>query len=347
MPPWLSPGLLILWIPIGFRATCYYYRKAYYRFYFADPPGCAVGEPTDPPEVRAGERLSVHPPEPPPLPAVPGVHPARVPVVRPPAGLHLAPTRRSPTRARGSASAASSSCVNVILLTGYSLSCHSLRHLVGGRIDCFSCTAARRVRYTLWQRLTDLNRNHMWWAWTSLITVTLADVYVRLLGARGGHRPRDPLLGAGRGMAWPRPRRRSTRSRRIPSTSSSSARAAPACGRRSRPRPPARASASSASRCSARHTRSWPRAASRRRSPTWTPTTRGRPTSATRWSAASCSTTRAWPSSTPRRRRTASASSSSGAPSSTGPATGASSSGRSAATPTPASPTSATAPGWR
>src|SRR5919106_1105952 len=44
--PWfVSPGLLILWIPLGFRATCYYYRKAYYRFYFADPPGCAVGEP--------------------------------------------------------------------------------------------------------------------------------------------------------------------------------------------------------------------------------------------------------------------------------------------------------------
>ena len=42
MPSWLSPGLLILWIPIGFRATCYYYRKAYYRFYFADPPGCVT-----------------------------------------------------------------------------------------------------------------------------------------------------------------------------------------------------------------------------------------------------------------------------------------------------------------
>ena len=55
--------------------------------------------------------------------------------------------------------------------------------MVGGRIDCFSCTRARRARYTLWQRLTDLNRNHMWWAWTSLITVTLADVYVRALQA--------------------------------------------------------------------------------------------------------------------------------------------------------------------
>ena len=43
LPTWISPGLFILWIPLGFRATCYYYRKAYYRFYFADPPGCAVG----------------------------------------------------------------------------------------------------------------------------------------------------------------------------------------------------------------------------------------------------------------------------------------------------------------
>ncbi len=46
LPTWFSPGIFILWVPLGFRATCYYYRKAYYRFYFADPPGCAVGEPT-------------------------------------------------------------------------------------------------------------------------------------------------------------------------------------------------------------------------------------------------------------------------------------------------------------
>ena len=70
---------------------------------------------------------------------------------------------------------------NALLLTGYSLSCHSLRHLVGGRIDCFSCTRRTQVRHRLWQRLTSLNRHHMAWAWASLISVTLADVYVRLL----------------------------------------------------------------------------------------------------------------------------------------------------------------------
>ena len=38
----LSPAFLILWIPGGFRATCYYYRKAYYRSFFLSPPACAV-----------------------------------------------------------------------------------------------------------------------------------------------------------------------------------------------------------------------------------------------------------------------------------------------------------------
>src|SRR6266567_787694 len=39
-----SPALLILAGPLGFRVTCYYYRKAYYRAFFLDPPACAVGE---------------------------------------------------------------------------------------------------------------------------------------------------------------------------------------------------------------------------------------------------------------------------------------------------------------
>ena len=46
-PPWLlwSPALLILWAPGGFRLTCYYYRGAYYKSFWGDPPACAVGEP--------------------------------------------------------------------------------------------------------------------------------------------------------------------------------------------------------------------------------------------------------------------------------------------------------------
>ena len=46
-PGWLpySPAILILWAPGGFRLTCYYYRGAYYKAFWADPLGCAVGEP--------------------------------------------------------------------------------------------------------------------------------------------------------------------------------------------------------------------------------------------------------------------------------------------------------------
>ena len=31
--------------PLGFRLTCYYYRKAYYRSFWLSPPACAVAEP--------------------------------------------------------------------------------------------------------------------------------------------------------------------------------------------------------------------------------------------------------------------------------------------------------------
>ena len=41
----LPAAMLILWAPGGFRFTCYYYRGAYYKAFWADPPSCTVGEP--------------------------------------------------------------------------------------------------------------------------------------------------------------------------------------------------------------------------------------------------------------------------------------------------------------
>ena len=47
LPAWISPAFLVLWVPLGFRATCYYYRKAYYRAYFAvRRPARSVGRPS-------------------------------------------------------------------------------------------------------------------------------------------------------------------------------------------------------------------------------------------------------------------------------------------------------------
>jgi len=174
LPTWISPGLFILWIPLGFRATCYYYRKAYYRFYFADPPGCAVGEPA----VHRKYRMEA---------ALPFIlqnahrfflYLAFIPLFFLWVDALLALQFEGQWRIGLGLVILT---VNALLLTGYSLSCHSLRHIIGGRLDCFSCSRRTQVRYSLWQRLTTMNRRHMSWAWASLISVTMADVYIRLL----------------------------------------------------------------------------------------------------------------------------------------------------------------------
>ena len=70
---------------------------------------------------------------------------------------------------------------NIILLTGYTLSCHSLRHIVGGKVDCFSCVAFGGPRHKAWKGLSFLNDHHMLFAWLSLFSVGLTDLYVRLV----------------------------------------------------------------------------------------------------------------------------------------------------------------------
>ncbi len=67
--------------------------------------------------------------------------------------------------------------VNVVLLGGYTLGCHSLRHLVGGYMDLL---AGKRTRFTAYRCVSCLNRRHMLWAWMSLFWVGFTDVYVRL-----------------------------------------------------------------------------------------------------------------------------------------------------------------------
>ncbi|HEX9634615.1 MAG TPA: succinate dehydrogenase [Candidatus Limnocylindria bacterium] len=173
LPSWISPAVLILWIPLGFRTTCYYYRKAYYRSYFADPPACAVGEPTIH-RRYAMERAFPF--------ILQNLHRyflylAFVPLFFLWVDGFYSFVNTGPRIGLGSFILLG----NAFLLTGYSFSCHSLRHLAGGRLDCFSCGVAAKVRYRAWQRLTGLNERHMLWAWVSLVAVALADLYVRLL----------------------------------------------------------------------------------------------------------------------------------------------------------------------
>jgi hypothetical protein len=66
---------------------------------------------------------------------------------------------------------------NVVLLGGYALGCHSLRHLAGGFRDQLVGSPAARTAYDC---VSCLNRGHMTWAWASLFGVALTDLYIRL-----------------------------------------------------------------------------------------------------------------------------------------------------------------------
>ena len=67
--------------------------------------------------------------------------------------------------------------LNVVFLGGYTLGCHSLRHLIGGRLNRLSKSPKRFAAYRC---VSCLNRGHMRFAWLSLFWVGFSDFYVRM-----------------------------------------------------------------------------------------------------------------------------------------------------------------------
>jgi hypothetical protein len=163
-----SAALLILWAPGGFRVTCYYYRGAYYKSFWADPPACTVGEPR---KTYLGERFF-------PL-ILQNVHRYFIYL----GILFIVILVGDAIKAfdfGGHFEVHVGSLVlllNVILLGSYTFSCHSLRHLVGGGRDEISTSG---LRWSCYSCVSGLNRRHQLFAWLSLFSVGFADVYVRL-----------------------------------------------------------------------------------------------------------------------------------------------------------------------
>jgi len=175
-----SAAALILWGPVGFRLTCYYYRGAYYKAFWADPPGCAVGEPR---KKYLGERWF-------PL-IIQNIHRYFLYVAICfiallafdawkamwfPADGSMVLQAGTPLKF-GMGIGTIVMMLNVVFLGSYTFGCHSLRHLVGGVLDVMSGKPMRKKAY---QCVSCLNRWHMKWAWTSLIWVGFTDLYVRL-----------------------------------------------------------------------------------------------------------------------------------------------------------------------
>jgi hypothetical protein len=168
-----SPALLILPFPGLFRFTCYYYRGAYYKAFWADPPSCSVGEPR---KKYLGEQSF-------PL-ILQNIHRYFLYL----AILFLFVLTYDVWKAMWFTDAAGQVtfgigvgtlvlATNTVLLSCYTLGCHSFRHLVGGVLDQFS---KHPVRLKMYDASNCLNCRHMKFAWASLFSVALADLYVRL-----------------------------------------------------------------------------------------------------------------------------------------------------------------------
>jgi hypothetical protein len=168
----VSPSLFILLFPLGFRLTCYYYRKGYYRSFWMSPPACAVAEPH---KKYTGE--------------------TRAPLILQNAHryfffaglvlnvfLTIDAVLAFRREVGGQMQWGHLSVGTLVLLANatflwlYSLSCHTCRHTIGGRLRNFS---KHPVRYRAWTYVSILNHKHQNFAWISLFGVAFADLYVR------------------------------------------------------------------------------------------------------------------------------------------------------------------------
>jgi hypothetical protein len=167
----ITPGILILGGPLGFRLTCYYYRRAYYRSFWQSPLACGV---MDGHAKYSGE--------------------SRLPLIL--QNVHryffllglvfnviltidvVMAFRLPGDGGIGVSVGTIVLAINATLLWLYSASCHAARHLCGGSLRSFS---SHPIRHRIWKIVTPLNARHMQFAWVSLVFVALTDLYVRLV----------------------------------------------------------------------------------------------------------------------------------------------------------------------
>ena len=168
-----SPAIFILFGPLSFRLTCYYYRKFYYRAYFMAPPACAVkGIHQD--DYKGETNLFIFQ----------NLHRytmyiALLFIVILSYDALLAFFRNGEL---GIGVGTVILLLNPIFLAGYTFGCHAFRHVVGGGKDCYTCPKGKPTfNYRIWQGVSWLNSRHQLWAWISMIWVAFADIYVRLV----------------------------------------------------------------------------------------------------------------------------------------------------------------------
>jgi hypothetical protein len=169
-----SPAFFFPSLAIAFRFTCYYYRKAYYRSLAMTPPACAVSDPRLNYRGETGLLLFQN------------LH--RYTLY---GALFLLPCLWWEGFAAffrdgkfGIGLGTVIMLTNAALLSGYTFGCHSWRHLIGGRLNCFSCSdGSPTIRFRVWKKSSWLNARHMRFAWLSLVWVAFTDLYIYMVSS--------------------------------------------------------------------------------------------------------------------------------------------------------------------
>lgn len=183
---WFPAAILVLWVPIGYRGTCYYMRRIYYRSFFGNPPACATNGVTFRRGKYSGETR---------LPFIlNNYHRYFLYLAIIVALFHWYELLMNGFRlvlpngntVYGVSLATVLLALDTILLSFYILSCHAFRHLLGGGSDCHTCSGVKSLEYHGWRIFSKLNEMHGTWFWLSLISVMVADFYIRLLAGNFG-----------------------------------------------------------------------------------------------------------------------------------------------------------------
>lgn len=160
-------AILTLIFLLGFRMSCYYYRKAYYRSFWGSPPACAVAEPH---KKYTGETRF-------PL-IIQNSHRYFFYAAALISIINTADLIDSFIYGLGLGNIIM--LINVIGLWAYTGGCHSCRSLIGGRLNHFS---RHPIRYWAWSQVTKLNGKHMQFALGTLVTLAVTDGYIALVAA--------------------------------------------------------------------------------------------------------------------------------------------------------------------
>lgn len=174
--PFYSPTLIIVPLIGLFRLTCYAFRKDYNRHMFKHPVACPVYERVDSEKRNyTGETSMIFKLE--------NYHRYFMYVALAVLPFFYYDLYRSLTFGGGFVLRLGSilMMVDIAALTLYVFSCHAVRSLIGGRKDCFSCMKMPKQRKKTYDIQSMLNAHHETFAWLSLATIILMDLFIRAI----------------------------------------------------------------------------------------------------------------------------------------------------------------------